>query len=39
MEQLISKYEQKNRLRKIYGVQITMVNGDKIYTDANDWEH
>lgn len=37
MEQLISKYEQKNRLRKIYGIQITMVNGDKIYTDANDW--
>lgn len=37
MRQFTSRYGQRIKLEKIYGVQITMVNGDKIYSDANGW--
>lgn len=37
MKNLASNYRRKLKLEKIYGIQITMVNGDKIYSDANGW--
>ncbi|WP_278588718.1 hypothetical protein [Limosilactobacillus pontis] len=37
MRKLKSSFKPKYKLEKIYGIQITMVNGDKIYSDANGW--
>lgn len=37
MRKLNSNFKPKYKFEKIYGIQITMVNGDKIYSDANGW--
>lgn len=36
MRKLKSDYE--SRLKKIYGIQLTMVDGEKIYSDADGWK-